>query len=374
MDWSLVAIHIGVIVLFIAVILYVCMRMDQTPAPRFQVEFVNWNEFLDEPEVTPPTPPSKPETLIPVRQARPRGAATAPLDDTAQTHLQKALDDYYESLQRHSNDGQNVHDSVVIRHLSRKYGTLIRLLGEDAEFQAMLQQLVDLGHPLKEARGMAVQACLVEIHSRLAQTDRSEESRNKIQTVLETISRNYTITSLNGKRIPESWILTLVWRRVVSPDNAAKSVEMWDRLLTSLEQCAVPMTLPMEPILLRAGIRPGYDTVCINGRVANVLSVLTMLDSNPRLSEPELDYAEVRNEAMYLSAHVLKSYMREHPQGAALYVLQADRLTAPQKIEVAQFEEAMRQALDTEIRAKYAEIVAPTQMETLIREAQAGVA
>jgi hypothetical protein len=320
---------------------------------------------------TAPAVESLRETLepsLPVRRARPRGKTHPPLDPEITSRLDQLFDQYYRLRETHDNSSQNVHDSGVVRHLRRKYVTLMTLLRQDSEYADRIRDLTKMGMSKSEARGAFVTATFAEIRAHV-ERQCTDPQRSQILTTLDKISQGETISSINGRSIPENWILTLVWRRIQCAENRGNHAGMCEMLMTQLADCIDTKQAGLLRVLNVE--EPG--THCVGGRVARVLSVLTLLDSHPDLAQPERDYAEIRNEAMWITSSLVKTYLKDHPAEAELYVRPVETLTEEERTRSTQIEETIKGEIEARLLRDYSGFLPGYAIQKVIQEAQAGV-
>jgi len=277
--------------------------------------------------------------------------------------IDAVIDEYYGERERHDNDPQNVHEPVIVKCHSAKYKRMLELRVNDPEHMAFIRGLIIEGHNRDQVRNMEIMEADREIRQHAMTLP--EEKRVPIMQVLDTIGHGSTTVSLTGHPVKDIWVLTLVWKRIHHPSNAKNHEEMKEVLMDQLRDASHPDGYAPEGEVA--------SSVCINGRIGRILSVLTRLDSDEVLSEPELDLKELRNIAMFKCANILKHRLKEEPEMAALYVKLRDQLSKYELNDVEKFESQIRDEIDSTLRAEYQRLLSEWDLDILIRDGQAGI-
>jgi len=325
-------------------------------------------------------------------------------------------EEFFNEIQRnnHNDDPQNSHDSHVNMILCKKYNRLYELHIE--QNKDLHDALPELGMNINEVQEVKIASAMAEIkiyaqhyiRDKYPNEEDPEQVRNaniereKMSCVLEEIQKGYTITSIsnavdeNGSRIAiaEDWILTLAWERIHSKDN----VSVQDNLKESLYDQLIDATyifragsiagdiirlffrnnIPDEDTGTRDVIRP----VCINGRVARVLSLFTLIDTDPVLSEPEKDNKEVANEAYTKANHILEQELDKFqinlPELADfsmrdLYIKDEDELTPRERTVVNNFSDHVKRVMTETLRNDYENIIEEKTLFNIINNSIAVV-
>jgi hypothetical protein len=273
------------------------------------------------------------------------------------------IDEYYGERERHDNDPQNVHEPVIVKCHSAKYKRMLELRINDAEHMAFIRGLIIEGHNRDQVRNMEIMEADREIRQHAASLP--EEKRVPVLQVLDTIGHGSTTVSLTGHPVKDIWVLTLVWKRIHHPSNVKNHEEMKAVLMDQLCDASHPEGYAPEGEVA--------SSVCINGRIGRILSVLTRLDSDEVLSEPELDLKELRNIAMFKCAGILKQRLKDEPEMAVLYVKLRDQLSKYELADVEKFEAQIRDEIDDTLRQEYQKLLSEWDLDNLVKEAQAGI-
>lgn len=275
--------------------------------------------------------------------------------------IDAVIDEYYGERERHDNDPQNVHEPVIVKCHSAKYKRMLELRVNDPEHMAFIRGLIANGHDRDQVRNMEIMEADREIRQHVMTLP--ETKRGPIIQVLDTIGHGSTTVSLTGHPVKDIWVLTLVWKRIHHPSNAKNHEEMKAVLMDQLHDASHPEGYAPEGEVATA--------VCINGRIGRILSVLTSLDSDKVLSEPELDLKELRNIAMFKCANILKQRLKEEPEMAVLYVKLRDQMSKYELNDIEKFESQIREEIDSALRQEYNKLLSSWDLDTLVRDAQA---
>lgn len=284
--------------------------------------------------------------------------------DTAE-RLKVAVEEHFQGMTAHADDGQNVHDQVIVKAHAIKYRRMLELRVKDPEHKEFVKRLVSQGYKAKDVREMETTQAFQEISAYVKDHVTDEGKRRRINTVLEEISRGATSISLTGRPVKDIWVLTLVWKRIHHQANESNMVDMRDILIDQLNDAATEAR-----DLFHLG---GVSTVCVGGRIGRIMSVLTRMDADQVLSKPEMDSKELTNEASMKCAQLIKGILEENPALAELYAKLTEDLNREQRREVEQFEERMRTRIDETLREDYGDLLSTRELDRLIQNMQAGV-
>lgn len=277
--------------------------------------------------------------------------------------IDAVIDEYYGERERHDNDPQNVHEPVIVKCHSAKYKRMLELRINDAEHMAFIRGLIIEGHDRNQVRNMEIMEADREIRQHAMSLP--DEKRIPVIQVLDTIGHGSTTVSLTGHPVKDIWVLTLVWKRIHHPSNIKNHEEMKAVLMDQLCDASHPEGYAPEGEVA--------SSVCINGRIGRILSVLTRLDSDEVLSEPELDLKELRNIALFKCAGILKQHLKDEPEMAILFVKLRDQLSKYELADVEKFESQIRDDIENTLRQEYQKLLSPWDLDTLIRDAHAGI-
>lgn len=284
-------------------------------------------------------------------------------EETVSEVIDAVIDEYYGERERHDNDGQNVHEPVIVKCLSAKYKRMLELRVNDPDRKAFERSLIAEGYDRNQVRNMEISKADQEIRQHVATLPK--ERAEAITRVLDVISCGNTTVSLTGHPVKDIWVLTLVWGRIHHPSNAKNFAEMRDVLMDQL--CDASHADGYVPQTETTG------AVCINGRIGRILSVLTLLDSDPVLAKPELDFKELRNLALSKCANLLKQRLKEEPEMAPLFAALRETLSEDEIHDVEKFEARLRSEIEQTIQQEYSRLLSARELEALIRDAQSAL-
>ena len=288
---------------------------------------------------------------------------------------------YFNDLEDHSNDPQNAHDHQVIISLKEKYQRLTELHKDGPE----IDELKKAGLSDMEIREAKIMDSINEIYQ-YALKKLNNDDKKKIEEVLTEISKGYTITSLDNNGVKESWILTLIWERINHPENEKNRENMKEALLYQLIDC-IQTTQEMfgDIIQIITPLGDAPHVVCINGRIARLISSLSLLDEDPILNKPELDEKEISNLA-YMKAYSIlqKNLKRKVPKNRGfqrlegkimeeIYIKDPDKLEDDEKKLLKHFESHVKKEITHSLKKEYQEIVSSKLLNEIIEKSLMGI-
>lgn len=295
------------------------------------------------------------------QQAR-QDAGEPELDATER--IRTAVEEHFREMTAHANDGQNVHDQVIVKNHALKYRRMLELRIKDKEHKEFVARLIAQGYKVRDIRGMETDQAFREIRAHAKQYVTDTERLQRINTVLDGIGRGDTSVSLTGRPVKDIWVLTLIWKRIHHRDNETNAEDMRGILMDQLFDAASETGGLLDL---------GTGTVCIGGRIGRMMSVLTRMDADEVLAKPELDVKELTNEASSKCAQLVKKITEENPTLAVLYAKLPEELNAKQKLDVGRFEEKIRKRIEENLRADYKDLLSEREMNKLIATMQAGI-
>jgi len=322
-----------------------------------------------------------------IRIFRKQKIAPEPIKDKEKT------DSYFEKLQEHDNDSQNVHNPQIISSLTKKYNRLVELNNYFSLSQAKELEEAGLSRDdIKKAKFNEVNAQILAFANEYFPADpdenihaRNELCKKKVQKVLEEISKDNTISSIaqltNADPISESWILVLVWERINHSDNQENSKAMKIALIDQLVDCFQKKSDLVDAMmnLLFPGNSQEQDNlpdkshlVCINGRVGRVISSLTLLDKDPLLNEPEKDTKEIANLAYLKASSILRDELEKN-NIKEVYTKDSGELTENEKKKLEDFEKHVKNQIENIISKEYQNSISSVELKEIIKKAQEGV-
>jgi hypothetical protein len=289
----------------------------------------------------------------------------------AEEIVKNAIDNHFTSLESHNNDPQNSHDHQILEGLRKKYK---RLLDTEEPFPN-----ID-GINRNEMLKMLENQTLGEIRVK------AEKHQHKalILRVLAMVSKANIITSLNSdKPTTELAVLTLVWKRIHHPDNAILDVDkvsfctkMEDMMMTMLADCVEKKSgLQAADLVINVLIGNANNSglICINGRVSRMLCVLTNLDRDPILAEPEKDQKEYQNQMMYKAAQIIKDEINSNEEFKRLYCQVEDFLSEDELKQLRKMESELKDKMGNILWDEYVNFLPQDSLLSMIEKARAGV-
>lgn len=237
---------------------------------------------------------------------------------------------------------QNVHNSEINLALGKKYARLVSLSGFDDS--VVLDPVVVEG----------VVAAILE-YSRY----RTRVEFKRISYCLSYVVKGGMFTSF-GPSIREDFILVIVWLRVCECER------LRELLILALLDC-VPRRKPGKIIVgdVSDPIERRYSLVCMNGRVARMLGVFTLVDPDPILGAAELDYNTIRVMAFARASSILDTEYLLHPELA-----EVSDLSDPRHVSV---EKHVKNKINTFIHNEYSSLLPKHLLDRLSLEACSGV-
>ena len=270
-------------------------------------------------------------------------------------HDRKNPEEFFQRLVTHRDDEQNVHDRIMRTDLTNKLLRVIELNGD----------ITDIGIDMS-----------MYIEGKMAQTMydirkcASVDQMKKLEVTLNKICNGYTLVMANNSLYREDYILCQVWDRINNEANAVVRNELQQALVTNLVDCAYEIDMTdFAQILLNNG--ETHTTHCINGRVARVISSLTLLDVDPVLAKPERDEAEIANEAYAKVSYIITTELAAQSEELqTLYGEDKSTLSDEHLSKVELLEETLKNKIRTELQTDYSGIMDPTKLEELIHKSE----
>jgi len=272
----------------------------------------------------------------------------------------ETVNTYYNDLQKHDNDSQNVHNLHVINALRKKYTRLVEL---NIDFESLIlptiNKLLSFGLSINEIDAVRMQEIINQIEKCAKMYDINKQYR--ISRVLTEINKGKLISSLSqpDDSISESYILTLIWNRIHHTDNHDNVNIMEIALLDQLLDCVTDSSIDIH-------------FVCITGRVARMISSLSLLDKDPILFEPEKDTKEIANLAYSKAHNILQNELKNNNM-ESVYISDPSKLTIDDQNNLNKFEESVRNQIKEVLHAEYKNILSAEDLSIIIIKAQSGV-
>jgi hypothetical protein len=186
---------------------------------------------------------------------------------------EEAIEKFFQKSETHTSDSQNVHDSSVIDNLTVTLGK-VKSLNKD--------------NIIKE-NNQEVHICN-EISTYINSMQAEDQFKSNALKTLSEMSSNRPVAHYNDTELS---ILSLIWERSKDPLNEKNSKNMKDAIVTSLAECTT-MT------------NGSVNTVCITGRVNNVLSSIATLDVDQTIGVAYTQ-EQYRNEILEKCSNITKS-------------------------------------------------------------------
>lgn len=290
----------------------------------------------------------------------------------------RGLDYYEESAKKnHNNDGQNSHNSQIVRELKKRWDRLVEL--NDLKLDE------DVNHELLCMTTIAT--AFREITSHVANLTMSDLDNNKIQKVIDVAKKGGTyggFSSENDDGTKEDWILTLVWMRIHTSSNDKTRVQLLTAFVDQLKDAGKEIH-PIEATLLNhlvnavglGGLNQndadrGIGTECIQGRISRYFQTFTHLDSDELLASPMKDDKEYENEAFIKSHRILQQEL-EKSNMQELYDRQESELDIDEQKTLSEFKQKVQDRMRSTLTDDYRNLIPAANLETMIIKCIAGV-
>jgi ATP-dependent protease HslVU (ClpYQ) ATPase subunit len=123
-------------------------------------------------------------------------------------------------------------------------------------------------------------------------------------------------------------------------------------------------------------------TVCINGRVARVLTALVILDADQIVAAPEKDEKEYMNEAMHKAVQIIENELNAYeiklPENSKsireIYnEPDIDKLSQREQLVLQTFHNHLKEKFYDKFHKDYDEVLPPEQVERIIEQAIMGI-
>jgi len=326
------------------------------------------------------------EPAAPTQQARDRQTQTA--------------DEFFQELNDHNDEPQNVHNSQIRKALTARLLRIIELNGgmhesyEVGGLQIPHEQYIQakLHHTSQEIINRSRQYLNGMVLLEAITQEEAELRLAKVNLVLVKISQGYDLVMTDGIPYKENLILVHVWDRINHADNFGNreqlQIALIDNLIDAVEERPTAL-LAMDNIIntmlggahQHAGISTTHHTVCINGRMGRVLTSFVLLDADPAIAAPEMDEKELANEA-YSKASVildreLDTYKVKLPENKRtiqdIYIADEDTLSQRELLVLRAFEDHVKETIAEELRRDYDGVLPYEQVTAIITKAHAGV-
>ena len=269
---------------------------------------------------------------------------------------------FFENLGRHSNDPQNSHDPGIIRDLNKKYKKLLtynREFENSADVVEILKSGVSMDDLITARTTETVRSIKAETQSLFRDDPELALKLDKINFITGVISKGADFTSFETP-VKENQILILVWSRVNHPSNESRRDDVKRAFINQLLDC------------VRDAGRLGFIAHCVNGRVGRMISALTLVDSDPDLSEPERDENEMTN-VVYMRASAILQEELNSKKMQELYVFEPNTLNPEEARRVSEFVDATRNRIKDVLHSEYKGVFSEPKLRSIINLAVQGV-
>jgi len=224
---------------------------------------------------------------------------------------------YMKNLIKHTSDSQNVHDPHVTDDIATFYNKIRDSPSTNKDIKTMIEQY----------------------RNRVG-----DKAYYNALTTLSNMKKNEKFSKANAG---EQDILNAVWRRINAPINSNKVDQLNLSLVESLANCITPT-----------------GSVCISGRVANVIGSLGNIDDDVGILKTK---EMVRNEVFATAGHEMKSVLEEYKgtPGAE------DFNNGNDTVDSQRIEQLIKQRIEMRLRKDYKGVIPEKDLELLIVESSA---
>lgn len=367
------------VLILIICVLWISIRLIKNKQNSQNIE-TEEDVKIPPPLVRPPPPPVRHGLMIRVIRR-----TTTPRVDILKDNTEPQS--YFEKIQTHDDDSQNVHNSQVITDLTKKYQKLVELYEND---QTQTKELTEAGLSLEEIQNVRVQETILQIencankHFKPDVIEGNDEKLKNVKRFLEDMNKGYSITSLSPHEMPikENWILTLVWQRIHNQDNQ-KNVELMeiallDQLIDCVQKDNDALNMIMQFLFNEIqdedepeNMNENKSLVCINGRVARVISSLSLLDNDPVLFEPIRDEKELANMAYSKASSILQEELKV--QNMEKIYISTEKRSKEEQEKLEKFEKHVKDQIERTLLADYKDVISESKLKEIIEKSKAGV-
>ncbi len=317
-----------------------------------------------------------------------------------QRQREQPVEEFFQDINDHNDDGQNVHNPQIRKSLTDRLMRVIELNGG-------VRETYEVGG-LELPHEQYIQAKFTQAEREIRERSRQyhdglvlrgvinrEEAtlrNNKIDMTLKKLSHGYDLVMKDGKSYKENFILVQVWDRINHKDNFANrdtlQISLLDNLIDSVEERQEPVAAieefinnvlgtHHEPV----GLERTHMTVCINGRVARVLTSLVLLDADEKVAAPEKDEKEYINEAMHKAAQIIENELNTYevklPEGSNIRDIYTepdiDKLSQRERLVLQTFHNHLKETFADEFHRDYDEVLPQEQVAHIIEQAHMGI-
>lgn len=314
---------------------------------------------------------------------------------------EETAEEFFRDMNDHNDDGQNVHNPQIRKALTNRLLRIIELNGgvhgtytvgglELSHEQYYKAKFTQTDREIRDRNRQYHDGLVLrEVINR----EEADLRIQKVDMVLKKVSHGYDLLMTDNKVYKEDFILVQVWDRINHVNNFANreqlQIALIDNLVDSVEERQAPIATLDGFINTLLGNNPSptglgatHMTVCINGRVARVLTSLVLLDADEQVAAPEKDEKEYMNEALYkvsrlldreLDTYEVKLPETDKTMRDIYEEPDEDKLSQRERLVLRTFENHIREVMAEEIHQDYNGILPPDQITGIIEKVHAGI-
>lgn len=304
-------------------------------------------------------------------------------------------EEFFENIQQHGNDSQNVHDPLIRKEMTAKLLKIIdyntkrheslekraQVVGLTPD-QFTMSKMINTTHEIKRKSIAYFNTQILGLTDPDAIVEKRRETDiklHKIGIVLDKVSLGYPIGMSDEQYYREDFILNNVWDRINDDDNAAHKEQLQIALIDNIVDCAYKMDInmldPQFAQVVQLIMGDAYTVHCINGRVARFITSLILLDVDPVIAKPEMDAKEIANEAYTKAYAILNKELDEQTDEVQTWFNTKETELTPEQLQIVKdLENHIKGRIADVIRNDYKDILDGPELDTIINKAQSGVA
>lgn len=245
---------------------------------------------------------------------------------------------FFNEIQEHNNDPQNVHDVELNNQIKKEYKKILEDNNYYNEHPAEKQDLRDI--------------------TDFASSYLKQKPKDlfKVEKVLNKVKDNHYFSGLDTGELN---INLEVWNRLNLPEQERKE-QLKESYIDGIVSCVEKNAM-------------GDGIVCMNGRVSRVIGSMAVLDKD-NLGNFKTEEI-IRNEAFSKAGVITKNFMDDenNKEVVELYNKSGlEELLPEDQNKVDEFENKIKNEIDKSLRNEY-KFMKPERLEILINEAKAGI-
>jgi len=304
-------------------------------------------------------------------------------------------EEFFENIQQHGDDSQNVHDPLIrkemtnklmkmIEYNTKRYGSLDQRAQEVSMTpdQFTMSKMINTTHEIKRKSIAYYNSQLLGLTDPDAIVEKRRETDinlHKIGIVLDKVSGGYPIGMSDEQVYREDFILNNVWDRINDEDNTQHRDQLQIALIDNIVDCAYKMDInnldPQFAQVVQLIMGDAYTTHCINGRVARFITSLILLDADPIITKPEMDAKEIANEAYTKAYNILNKELDNQTEEVQTWFGTKETELTPEQLQIVKdLENHIKGRIADVLRADYKDILDGPTLDGIIGKAQSGVA